>query len=222
LNAQRNINQWAVLKHYDSFVLSANHHLESGHRIEEFLIDLPTSFTISPLTGDWSKDFASGFITGPSIGIYTSAYGNARHAHYDGWDQDKWSDFIQKLHERLGKRHTFVIIGAPYDQNLSEMVAAKLEARGIPYKMLIGHSLARVVEVLKMLNYFVGFPSGLSILNEMLGKDGVMFYGKHVVGIMHGWTDQRRIKEGRIIETLFCSPDQLLDRMEKVGVLRRI
>jgi hypothetical protein len=106
----------------------------------------------------------------------------------------------------------------------------------IPAINTVGEDLATVIEILKRLDYFCGFPSGLSIINETLGKDGVIFLAnvyqhvginrrginnkgeKTIVtegGLMNNWADPVRIKNGNIKECLFCSPEQIFNWIEE-------
>jgi hypothetical protein len=222
-NVIRMYQQWKMISLYDEFALSANHHLERGRRIEDLILDLPTHFQVNVKTSADDRNAAEAFLAGVQpVGIYTSAYGNARHSHYNGWGDHEWHRFTTRLFKELGSKHTFIVIGAPYDSDLCELVMHNMEASGVPHKALIGYPLGVVVEVLKRLRYFVGFPSGLSILNELLGKDGTMFYGPRIGGIMRGWAHPERLKNWHLHETLFCDPDTLIDRLKNKGVLERI
>lgn len=190
------------------FYLSANLHLEMGNRIEEFLPDLPTSYNMDFYTSDADKKKAAELLpAGPKyIGIYGSAYKNARHKHYNGWGPGEWFRLIKRLHNEQ-KEFVFVVIGAEYDTDLADMLMEEMRMQRIPYVNTIGQPLGVVMEILKKLFYFIGFPSGLSILNEYQGRDGLMFYGHKITGIINTWADPERIKNGNIKECLFASPE---------------
>jgi hypothetical protein len=195
-----------------SFYLSANRHLEAGRRIGEFLPDLPPTYKMTFITGEEDKAKAEELLpVGPDyIGIYTSAYKNARHEHYNGWAVPEWSWMIRQLHKE--RKFVFVIIGAQYDSDLSEMLMDELSGAGIPFVNTVGQPLGVVVELLKRLYYFMGFPSGLSILNEYQhGCDGLMFYGERVKRIINTWADPVRIKNGNIKECLFTDPEKIYE-----------
>jgi ADP-heptose:LPS heptosyltransferase len=105
----------------------------------------------------------------------------------------------------------FVIAGAPYDEGITDELMAEMQADRISCINTTGQSLSVVVELLKRFSYFIGFPSGLSIMNETLGKDGVMFYTQKDKGIINGWADKQRIMAGNIKECIFCEPAQIFD-----------
>jgi ADP-heptose:LPS heptosyltransferase len=190
--------------------LTANQHLESGLRIEHFLPDLPTSYKLNYMTSEADHLTAAEILKDEQrayIGIYPSAYSNARNA--GGWDAASWFKLIKMLYK--GKDICFVIVGAPYDVGITETLTAEMEQYNIPFINTTGQPLGVVIELLKRFSYFVGFPSGLSIINETLGKDGVMFYQVKDKGIINMWAEPGRIKTGNIKECLFCPPEQIYD-----------
>lgn len=192
------------------FTLSANKWLENKNRIEGFLPDLETVYRLDFQTSAKDKAIAAQLLDGPYkyFGIYGSAYANARHKHYNGWGPDEWFAYCRMLYSR-SREYRFVIIGAEYDEDLAAMLMAKLTEYNIPFINTIGKPLGVVIELLKCLTMFTGFPSGLSIINELLGRDGVMFYGHKVAGIINTWAEPSRIKAGNIKECLFCAPEQI-------------
>lgn len=207
-NIQNKKNRWQDIKE-QTFYLTANKHLERGNRIEAFLPDLPTNYKLGYQTAKEDVFRAQDILKEERryIGIYTTAYSNARNA--GGWEVAEWFKLIKMLYK--SKDTCFVIVGAPYDVGITEPLMKELEQYNIPYINTTGEPLAVVIELLKRFSYFIGFPSGLSIINETLGKDGVMFYQNKDKGIINMWADPERIKAGSIKECLFCSPEQIFD-----------
>lgn len=210
-NIQNRKRKWSQITPQE-FALSANQHLEAGKRLETFLPDLSTAYTLDFATTATDRIKARDYLAiGPKyIGIYSSAYKNARHKHYNGYGPEEWLDLIKRLHGG-NKEFVFVIIGAVYDEDLAAMLMRELMLTKIRFVNTIGAPLSVVIEILKMLHYFIGFPSGLSILNDLIGKDGTMFYGHKVAGIINTWADPERIKNGNIKECLFCPVQEIFD-----------
>lgn len=208
-NAAKIGRSWKEIKQ-QSFTLSANTWLEIGHRIEKFLPDLDTSFRIEYATNEEDKAIARVLLPANNnfIGVYGSAYSNARH--WGMWGPDEWFELIRLMYTR-NKDLSFVIIGAVYDNDLAELLMAKLTEFKIPFINTIGQPLSVVVEILKRLSYFIGFPSGLSILNETLGKDGIMFYPEKLKPMMNAWAEPSRILSGSYKACEKCPPEQLFD-----------
>lgn len=206
-NITNSKKRWAFIGQ-DEFYISANRHLELGQRIEKWLPDLPTTYVLPYKTSDDDKIEAEILLPEGQkyIGIYTSAYSNARN--WQAWTAKEWFEFIKLL---KGKNRTFVIIGAGYDIGVTDDLMKTMDEQKIKYINTIGTKLSVVVEILKRCVYFAGFPSGLSIINETLGKDGLMFYSKQIQGIINTWADPVRIKEGNIKECLFTEPGKVYE-----------
>lgn len=208
------------------FNLSCNHHLDTGNRIEKFLPDLPTSFILPYETGEYRIEAVfrlDGILTPgesggavetieiPHIGIYSSSYRTTKA--WNGWSDKEWFDLVSMIHKR-NPSYRFVIIGADWDIDLETKIAARLDVAKIPYIKLIGQPLGLVCEVLKRLHYFIGFPSGLSILNETLGAKGtLMFYPKHLEPMQNAWADPARIDDTSYKGCQFCPPEQIFQWM---------
>lgn len=209
-NIQAKKHRWMDI-HEKVFSLTANSHVEAGRRIEEFLYDLPTSYRLNYATTEQDATTAEKILFDNSkryIGIYTSAYSNARNV--GGWVMLNWFKLIRLLHAK-NRDIVFVIVGAPYDMGITEELTEEMRMFKIPFINTTGRPLPVVIELLKRFSYFIGFPSGLSIINETLGKDGVMFYQDKVKGIINTWAEPGRIKAGNIKECLFCAPEAIYD-----------
>lgn len=209
-NATRITPKWAKMK-ADKLYLSANKHLENGYRIERFLPDLPTTYRLNYNTSLEDAGKAAEYMNGATIGIYCSAYSNARQ--WNMWGVKEWVDFIRIIHHHR-PNVSFVFIGAEYDLDLSTQIMDCLQDLGIPHISSVGEPLSVVIEILKLVNYFVGFPSGLSILNETLGKPGLMFYPPHLKKMMTAWAHPDRISQGYHIPTQLISPKECFDLIQ--------
>ena len=206
-----------------NFYLEANSLLELGHRIEKFLPDLPTTYKLDYATTYEDEGTALellcfdyidtdcgklyGGMIEPLIGIYTSAYSNARH--WGGWQAHEWLQLVNMIN-KLDKGYKFVLIGAEYDIGIPELIMQSLKPE--QYINTIGQPLSVVIEILKRLDCFIGFPSGLSIINETLAaKQTVMFYPPHLKKLINAWPDPERIENGSYKGCEFCDPKLIFD-----------
>lgn len=211
-NAVRINHNWRKIKAH-KFYLSANKHLENGCRIEKFLPDLPTRYIIDYATTQEDKDNAATYFDGgKTIGIYCSAYSNARQ--WNMWGVAEWVEFIKIIHTQRPECR-FLMIGADYDLDLSTQIMDELMRLSIPHVSSVGEPLPVVVEILKRLDYFAGFPSGLSILNETLGKPGLMFYPPNLSKMMNAWAHPERITRGEHLPMQKDTPVAVLATIEK-------
>jgi len=216
----------------ESFYLEANSHLEYGNRIESYLPDLKTTFNLEygtssmdiataditlygsiQVTGKVNPNLIGGRITTKPkyIGIYTSAYSNARH--WGGWGTKEWLE-LMGLIKNYNKEYKFVLIGAEYDLGIPAEIMTALPKED--YINTVGQPLSVVVEILKRLDCFIGFPSGLSIINETLAaRQTIMFYPPHLSKLINAWPDPARIESGAYKGCLFCEPKLIFDWMIK-------
>lgn len=188
-----------------AFSLAVNHHLESGKRIEEFLPDLPMTYELPYQTGSFGKLTKEDWLPDHPIhiGIYISSYHAARS--WDFWNERGWFDLIYKLH--LDRPEAcFVFIGASWDIDLTDKVRQLCINNKVPVWNGVGLTLSATIETLRYLDYFIGFPSGMCMVNESLHKKTFMFYPYHLKHMMYAWAEEDRIKNLDYIAQLFCTP----------------
>lgn len=207
-----------------AFTLECNSHLEAGKRIEDYLPDLPMTYKLPYVTIASDKAHAS--VLTPVrpdrkyVGLYTSSYNTSKNFGEGFWNANEWFDFAQKISAE-DNNIVFVVIGADWDMDLSSMLMTKFLANHIPIPFVntVGEHLSVVIEILKRLNYFIGFPSGLSIINETLHKKTFMFYPKWLVPLSTAWPEESRIKSNDYIPQIFCTPaEAFTSLMDKTGL----
>lgn len=204
-----------------AFSLECNTHLEAGKRIEEYLPDLPMTYKLPYATTNIDKAMARTLVANHKlhekyVGIYCSAYSTSRNWGF--WNVNQWFDFIQKIYAE-NRNIVFVIIGAEWDMDLTGILMIKLAANRIPFINTVGEPLGIVIEILKRLDYFIGFPSGLSIINETLHKKTFMFYPENLKLLSTAWPEESRIKSGDYLALLFCTPIEAFNYlMDKTGL----
>lgn len=212
-DAQEGGRLWSELPRGDIF-LAANHHLEAGNRIEEYLPDLKTSFKLPFETKKFVKSVRMLMPQGDTryIGIYTSSYLSSRQWGF--WEERKWFDLIKRMHKKGNGKYKFILLGANFDIDLNTDLLVMLEDAKIPHIPIIGKKLGYVIEIMKRLNYFVAFPSGLPIISTMLRKPTLMFYPTHLKKLMYAWADPKMIKNNTYTAKQFCEVDSVLKWMK--------
>jgi hypothetical protein len=201
-NIQRTKKYWRMIVEQD-FFLSANEWLEAGNRIETFLPDLPTSYSLPFQTAEWEEVVKTDFPGGPYIGIYASAYSTARNWGF--WSEGPWADLCGMMLEYIPDA-AFVLIGAAWDAPLSENLAILLTHDHIPFISTIGKPLGYVIEMMKRLAYGFYFPSGLGILSGLLSRPSVMFYPQSLPRLATTWAHPELIANQTFKECQFCGP----------------
>lgn len=203
----------------NAFALQINTHLEAGKRIEEYLPDLPITYKLPYITEGSGFDetvFKSVSHT-KMIGIYGSTYGTSKN--WGGWDDGHWYDLISKFHAE-DPNICFVVIGATFDIDMASRIIKRMDMAKISYINTIGKPMTYVIDMLRVLDYFIGFPSGLSIINETLHKKTFMFYPDHLQPMINAWPEMGRIESNDYIGSLFVEPMEVFKLiMDKADIL---
>lgn len=215
-NIQRMKPIWSTITEQD-FYLSANEHLESGSRIEQFLPDLQTSYELPFQTQQWEEVVKNNFPGGPYIGIYGSAYSTARA--WGMWREGQWLELIMMM-RKLIPDATFVQIGAAWDEDMATNLTKLLVHHQISYISTIGQPLGYVIEVMKRLAYGFYFPSGLGILSGLLHRPSTMFYPASLPRLATTWADPEIIANGTFKECQGCAPEIIMRWVKDVYKLK--
>jgi hypothetical protein len=174
--------------------ISANNWVDKGNRLESFIPDLPTDFHYEITTKDEDKARAETMLPAGEkyFGIYTSSLGG--NIAWDGWSANEWVDFINKIYSEF-PHVTFVLIGAKWDIDYLPAFIPKLAQTGIPYINLVGKTpdMSLSLEILKRLDYHIGFASGMGILSNVLDKPTCMMYPNFIGKLMYSWPCPRSI-----------------------------
>jgi hypothetical protein len=215
-NIQRTKKYWRMIVEQD-FFLSANEFLESGQRIENFLPDLPTSYSLPFQTQEWEEVVKTDFPDGPYIGIYGSAYSTIRS--WNMWREDSWLELILLIRGLIPDA-IFVQIGASWDEEMATNLTRLLVEEEVSHISTIGKPLGYVIEVMKRLAYGFYFPSGLGILSGLLHRPSTMFYPDSLPKLPTTWADPEIIANGTFKECRKCSPMQMFSWIRDVYKLK--
>jgi ADP-heptose:LPS heptosyltransferase len=72
-----------------------------------------------------------------------------------------------------------------------------LDYERIPYVDMIGKtSLAQAVALIKNMDYFAGFASGMTILADVVYQPCLMLYPLHLQKMMYTWPDPMHLANG--------------------------
>lgn len=146
-----------------------NPFLESGIPLGRVWPSLPTNYYYPICGSEEDVAMAESVITQPTIGIYCSSY---KHRGGGLWSVDQWVEFMRAVDP--GAR--WVVLGADYDDKSHEVAAASGAIN------LVGRAgLGATIEVIRRLDYFFAFPSGLGILADVVRTPCTMWYwgGNH-------------------------------------------
>lgn len=161
-----------------SYNICMNPHLEAGNLLSNAFPQQRTHYRFPLATAPWVTT-AEGLLSGKRlrIGFYCSSY--AHRPDLGLWSADQWVDMLTRLRHNYPDAE-FVALGADYDDKTKEVVA-RLQAAKWPLVDTVGTShIGLTVELIKRLDYFVSFPSGLAILAGILDVPCCMWYWSNI------------------------------------------
>lgn len=207
-----------------TYYLSANHHLDNGGKLADFLPDLPTKYHYKINTTAAMIKRVDQWMTGdleaypkPHIGVYTSKHDSYR-ADWRFWKHQGWTEFLEKIHAITGG--TFVFIGADFDTDLTQTVACCVGRSGIPRMTLVGQThIGEVWHLLKRLDYLFAYASGIGILGDVVNVPTTHYLPtpRHD-DLCDTYANPANIESGRHINKLFCTVDEAVDDFKERGL----
>lgn len=180
-------------------LLEANRHLEAGKRLEEWLPDLPCDFHYQMLTTAEDTERAHKIIDGlkhPLIGISAASYRGSEA--WKTWGFNEWKPFLQWLTTETGG--DILLMGGFWD-DLTSVLAEE------GYRDAVGRtSIGVAVEVLKLLDGYLGFSSGLGVLMTVLDRPTFMLWPDHQVELSTSWAPPDMLATGTYTTSLWREP----------------
>lgn len=167
-------------KQCGKLLIEANRHLEAGKRLEKWLPDLPCNFHYDMITTQEDSDKADKLLAGlkkPIIGVSAASYRGSES--WKTWGFHEWKAFLPWLTAETGG--DILLMGGFWD----DLTSALAECG---YRDVVGRTTAGVmVELLKKLDGYLGFSSGLGILRTVLSKPVFMLWPDHQMALSTSW-----------------------------------
>lgn len=211
----------ASLKDGDYF-LSINRWLEEGGKVADW-IPGNTNYHYEINNAEEVKS-ANEFLThalpedrGPIIGVYCSAYGNSRHWGF--WDYALWRKFLEMVAAILPENTQFLFVGAEYDLAISDMLHGWMQSIGKQSHLLLGQfHIGSTIEMIRQMDYFFVFPSGLGFLADVVGTPHTMWFPPNLEPMMGTFTDPENYLTHKSYHSLFSTPEEAFERFKKFGL----
>lgn len=193
----------------DKYFLSINNWLENGGTVDAWIpgpTDYHFPFNIPDNLIQAARNTLKEVEGRPLIGVYTSAYGNARHWGF--WGPQDWCKFLKLIYRMVPKETVFVFIGAEYDLGISAEVHAMLREEDIPSLYTLGDfHIGSTIELIRHLSYFFIFPSGLGFLADVVNTPNLMWFPEHLKSMRYTFTDPKNVEDGISSHALYMTPE---------------
>lgn len=202
--------EWADLKDkgYGRLLLEANRHLEVGRQLEDWLPDLPCTYHYEIITKPGDDEKANTILAGlrrPIVGISAASYRGSEA--WKTWGYGEWSDYLKRLQAEAGC--SILLIGGFWD-DLTSMLSEE------GYKDCVGRTnVGTMVELLKRIDGYIGFSSGLGVLRTVLNKPALMFWPAHQKELSTSWAPPHMLASGSYTAIPWLEPAMAMKATKK-------
>ncbi len=199
--------EWSSIgeKGFGRTLIEPNRWLEMGHRLEEWLPDLPCDFhyPINVSANDATKAVDRlKHLKRPITGISAASYRGSEA--WKTWGYAEWSQFLKAWHAEVGG--TILLLGGFWD-DLTDTLADD------GYDSLVGKtSVGTIVEVLRLLDYYIGFSSGLGVLRTVMHKNALMLWPDFQAELSTSWAPPEMLEQGTYMAQLWRDPELVAKR----------
>jgi len=193
--------------------LENNMHLLAGRRLEEWLPDLPTDFHYEMIIPEEDKERAN-FLwkkhelgTGPVMAISCASYRGSEA--WNTWGVKPWLEFLELVRREVPEMK-FVLIGGFWD----DLTATIADTGG--FIDLVGKTnIGTCIELLKKIDYYVGFCSGLGVLRTVLSKKVFTLWPDIHYTHIWSWVPPEMSEDGTYVGMLWREPEFVFERVKQ-------
>lgn len=192
--------------------LENNMHLLSGRRLEEWLPDLPTDFhyemnvpveDMARAKFLWEKHG----LRHPCMAISCASYKGSEA--WNTWGVTPWLEFLRLIKHEVPEMQ-FILIGGFWD----DLTATIADTGG--FIDLVGKtSIGTCIELLKRIDYYVGFCSGLGVLRTVLNKKVFTLWPDIHDSHIWSWVPPKMAEDGTYVGMLWREPEFVFARVKK-------
>ena len=201
---------WEAIKELTNCPLAPNYHLERGKPLADWLPDLPTEFHYEIPVSEEEQDAAFRCLGGlkrPIVALSAASYRGSEA--WKTWEVNEWMDFLCKLRELYGQ-FTVLLMGGFWD-DLTASLAFDLHKKAFLHREVVGRtSIGAAIEVLRHVDRYVGFSSGLGIISTVLRKPTFMLWPNHQVELSTSWAPPKMLESRQYMMSGWRNPDDVL------------
>lgn len=188
-------------------LLECNKHLEAGKPLSTWLPDLPTEYHYPLNISVKDRESAAKKLIrclaehpmkdGPTVGVSCASYRGAEA--WKTWKAEEWVDLLKRV-MKMGWRP--VLMGGNWD-DLTYSVACELDLPDLVGKT----SVPEMVEVLRLLDSYVGYSSGMNVIRTVLNEPALAFWPDFQNELRDSWAPPKMLEERRYVSHLWRPVD---------------
>jgi ADP-heptose:LPS heptosyltransferase len=203
------------------YAVFLNNMLEQGAKLADIFPSMPTKYHYEMNVPDRCKIAAAEYLSSmdgtPKIGFYASS--NAHRSEFQFWTPGEWAIFVGTVASMYPKA-SLIAIGASYDDRSYETYGV-LKHNGANVTSVLGQTdIGTTLEIIRGLDFFFAFPSGLGILADVIDTPCQMWYwpGKITERFINSYADPKNVESGRHANLFYCSMSDSLNFFMKNGM----
>jgi hypothetical protein len=184
------------------FYIQPNQHLERGEPLSEYLPDLKTDYHYKlKMPSITAKPYYKKLTVGKWVGISAASYRG--HQAWNTWPMEQWRRLCEML---IRRGYNICLLGGSWD-DLTRSLSDYLGKRCLN---LVGQTtFQEACAIHKMLDYYIGFASGLGIIRTVLRLPTIMLWPAHMPAHMYSWADPKDVEEGKYLASTYAKPKEI-------------
>lgn len=223
-------NQFGTWKEYKEcghgiIYMEPNEHLGMGKPLKDWLPDLGVDYHYEMESTNGSRKEAKKLFKKarrarwwgnektprPWIGVSAASYRGSEA--WKTWNRKKWKRFLKMVTKHTGG--TVWLLGGFWD-DLTFSLAED-------HKDLVGKTSAScLVEILKQLDCYVGFSSGLGVMATVLRKPTFMMWPDHQLPLSTAWADPEQVADKSYMAYRWIQPEEVFNAFKSFLRLNNI
>jgi len=188
------------------FYLQPNQHLERGDCLADYLPDLSTTYHYKIKTPSIkTKAYYKKLAKGKWIGISAASYRG--HQAWNTWPMNKWKQLCELL---IKDGYKICLLGGSWD-DLTRALEHEVKCLN-----LVGQtSFEEACSIHKLLDYYIGFASGLGVMRTVLGLPTIMLWPNHMGAHMYSWADPLDATTGNYKASFYSKPKAIYNSFKE-------
>lgn len=199
--------QDVVSKGFGKYFMQPNMHLEQGKPLADYLPDLDTNYHYPlEIPNIESKPYTRRLenLVNKWVGISAASYRG--HVAWNTWQYSEWIKLLKMIIE---DGYKICLIGGRWD-DLTDELSNDLD-EGEHLNIIGKTSFSQVCAVHEMLNYYIGFSSGLGIIRTVMELPTIMLWPEHQIKLSDSWADPEDLKSGRYIPSRYTVAEEVFE-----------
>lgn len=195
---------------FSAYFMQPNQHLERGLPLKDYLPDLETDYHYPMEIPDikYSKFYPELLNYDNWVGISAASYRGAKA--WKTWSSTEWVELCEKI---IDDGYNICLMGGKWD-DLTDMVGDYLPEDRV--LNLVGRTtFGEACAVHKMIDFYIGFSSGLGIIRTVLDLPTMMLWPGFQQPLSTSWADPEDLESKKYMAMPYVSSNDIYLKFKK-------